>query len=245
MKHVDLWGHKTATAYDKNNADMFAPEELNPALDLLTELAGDGGVLEFAAGTGRLAIPLAERGLRVHAVDYSEPMLEQLRCKDSAGLVTITVADMARVTLDEKFGVVVVAYNSLANVMTQDAQVACFANAARHLRPGGFFAVELWVPTVNSQGQNRGAHLAQYRDDVHVVDVFDPITQVGDSRHYRHRGDGSVSYGHMPHRYVWPSELDLMAKLAGLVPYARYADWSRTPITADATSAVSIWQKPH
>lgn len=244
MDHVDLWGSTEAASYDAKNAEMFTDDELGPAVEMLAGLAGDGAALEFAAGTGRIALPLARRGVRVHAVDYSEPMLDQLRAKDIDGLVTTTVADMSTVDVGESFAVVFVAYNSLANLMTQDAQVACFKNAARHLAPGGRFVVELWVPSVAPHGQGRGRHLAQFRDGGHVVDVFNPITQVGESRHYEHLDDGTVRFGHMPHRYVWPSELDLMAQLAGLEVEARYADWAQTPVDADSPRTVSVWRKP-
>lgn len=136
-----------------------------------------------------------------------------------------------------------VAFNSLANLVTQDAQVECFHNAAKHLVPGGRFVVELWVPSVLPHGKGRGQHLTQFRDGGHVIDVFAPITQVGESRHYEHLDDGTVRYGHMPHRYVWPSELDLMARLAGLEFEARYADWAKTPVV-DSPSTVSVWRKP-
>lgn len=183
MDHVDLWDAAKAATYDMRNADMFHDDILGPAVNMLADLAGRGGALEFAAGTGRIALPLAQRGVRVHAVDYSAPMVEQLCRKDEHGLVSTTVADMATVDLGESFAVVFVAFNSLANLVTQDAQVACFRNAAKHLLPGGRFVVELWVPTVAPHGQGRGQHLAQFGDGGHVVDVFDPITQVGESRH--------------------------------------------------------------
>lgn len=244
MDHVDLWGAATAATYDEKNADMFQDDTLGPAVDLLAELASGGGALEFAAGTGRIALPLARRGVRVHAVDYSAPMVEQLRRKDKQGLVTTTVADMSTVDISDSFAVVFVAFNSLANLVTQDAQVECFRNAAKHLAPGGRFVVELWVPTVTPHGHGRGRHVAQFSDDGHVIDVFDPITQVGESRHYQHLDDGTVRYGHMPHRYVWPSELDLMAQLAGLEFEARHADWTQGVVVADSPSTVSVWRKP-
>jgi SAM-dependent methyltransferase len=221
---------------------MFDPEVLEPTVDFLAELAGDGPALELAIGTGRVAIPLAERGIAVSGIELSQPMTDQLHRKRAD--IPVVVGDMATSTVPGEFTLVYVVWNSLGNVRTQDEQVACFRNAARHLAPGGRFVIELWIPPIRRFPPGQTAvpfHVGEH----HVgFDTFDMTTQQGTSHHYTRHDDGSVTYGESNFRYVWPAECDLMARLAGLELEARYADWHRSPFTADSETQVAIWRKP-
>jgi hypothetical protein len=239
----DVWDAATAARYDEESAYMFAPDVLDPAVDALARLAGDGPALELAIGTGRVALPLAARGVPVSGIELSEPMAARLRQKDPG--IPVVVGDMATATVPGAFSLVYVVWNSLGNLRTQAEQVACFRNAARHLTGGGHFVVELWVPGIRRLPPGQAAvplHVGRR----HVgLDTFDLVTQQGTSHHYTHDRDaGTVRYAASNFRYVWPAELDLMAQLAGLEPVARTADWHGAPFTADSESAVSVWRKP-
>jgi len=242
MTSSDLWDAETAERYDESSAFMFAPEVLDPAVDFLADLAGEGAALELAIGTGRVAIPLAARGIAVSGVELSQPMADQLRrkCND----IPVVVGDMATTALPETFSLVYLVWNSLGNLRTQSEQVACFRNAARHLAPGGRFVIELWVPGIRRFPPGQEAvpfHVGEH----HVgFDTYDMTTQQGTSHHYRRHLDGSVTYGASNFRYVWPTECDLMAQLAGLELERRVADWTGEPFTTDSESHVSVWRKP-
>ncbi|HQR26057.1 MAG TPA: class I SAM-dependent methyltransferase [Nocardioides sp.] len=242
MTSSDLWDAQTAERYDEDSAFMFAPEVLGPAVAFLSALAGDGPVLEFAIGTGRVAIPLVERGVPVSGIDLSQPMVDQLRskCRD----IPVVVGDMATSAIPGQFSLVYLVWNGLGNLRTQAAQVACFRNAARHLAPGGRFVIELWIPGIRRLPPGQVAvpfHVGEH----HVgLDTFDLTTQQGTSHHYRRHPDGTVTYGASNFRYVWPAECDLMAQLAGMELESRLAGWSGDPFTNDSESHVSVWRKP-
>ena len=244
MSSSDLWDEETARRYDESSADMFAPDVLDPAVDLLAALAGEGAALELAIGTGRVAIPLSERGVHVTGIELSAPMAAQLHRKVDPATIPVTVGDMATVRVAGEFSLVYVVWNSLGNVRTQDEQVEVFRNAARHLAPGGRFVVELWVPPLRRLPPGQLAAPFHVGEQHVGLDTYDLTTQQGTSHHYTREPDGTLRYGASNFRYVWPAELDLMARLAGLEREARYADWRRTPFTSDSESHVSVWRLP-
>lgn len=244
MTSSEVWGEDTARRYDAASVEMFAPEVLGPTVDLLERLAGGGDVLELAIGTGRVAVPLHERGLRVSGIELSAPMVAQLRTKVGERDLPVAIGDMATARVPGEFTLVFLAWNSLSNLRTQDEQVACFANAARHLRPGGRFVLDLWVPRPPRPGESVAVPMSD--DGAHaVVDTYDdPTAQQVTSHHTWTAPDGTVSRSSGSFRYAWPAELDLMARLAGLEPEARYGGWDRRPFTADSDVHVSVWRRP-
>jgi SAM-dependent methyltransferase len=239
----DLWDEETAAAYDADSAEMFRPEVLDPAVDFLARLAGDGAALEFAVGTGRVAIPLAARGVPVSGIELSQPMVDQLRRRASETELPVVVGDMATATVPGEFSLVYVVWNSIGNLRTQEEQVQCFANAAAHLAPGGRFVVELWVPGIRRFPPGQTAVPFDVTDEHVGFDTYDMATQQGTSHHYTRADDGTVSYGASNFRYIWPAECDLMARLAGMALEQRIGDWSGAPFTSDSISHVSVWHR--
>lgn len=244
MTSSDLWDEDTAKRYDHISAEMFAPEVLGPAVDFLARVAGSGPALELAIGTGRVAIPLTARGVPVTGIELSRPMVDQLRRKVPAKDLPVTTGDMATTTVPGRFSLVYVVWNSIGNLRTQDEQVQCFRNAARHLLPGGRFVVELWVPGIRRFPPGQVAVPFEVTDQHLGFDTYDLVTQQGTSHHYRRLDDGSICYGCTNFRYIWPAECDLMARLAGLELEQRVADWDGAPFTSDSHSHVSVWRKP-
>jgi SAM-dependent methyltransferase len=240
----EIWDESTAASYDADVAELSTPEAVAPAVALLAELAAGAPALEFAIGTGRIAVPLAERGVSVRGIELSQPMIDVLRTKASEAEISVVYGDMATTRVDGEFSLVYLVFNTISNLRTQAEQVECFRNAARHLAPGGRFVIELWVPPLRSMPPGQTAVPFDVSDGHLGFDTYDVVTQECASHHYTKEADGTVRYtvGHF--RYVWPAELDLMAQLAGLELEARYADWSRAPFTADSTSHVSIYRKP-
>jgi SAM-dependent methyltransferase len=242
MTSSDLWDAETAAHYDETSAFMFAPDVLEPAVRFLADLAGGGPALELAIGTGRVAVPLVERGLAVSGIELSQPMVDRLRTKRTD--IPVVVGDMATSTVPGQFTLVYCVWNSIGNLRTQAEQVACFRNAARHLSPGGRFVIELGVPALRRFPPGQDAvpfHVGQH----HVgFDTYDLTTQQGTSHHYRREPDGTVAYGASNFRYIWPAECDLMAQLAGMELERRLADWDGGPFTGDSESHVSVWRKP-
>jgi SAM-dependent methyltransferase len=240
----EVWDEATAERYDATSAEMFAPDVLDPAVDLLARLAGTGPALEFAVGTGRVALPLAARGVPVTGIELSAAMVAQLRRKADQATLPVLVGDMATARAPGEFSLVYLAWNSISNLRTQPEQVACFRNAARHLRPGGRFVLELWVPPLRRLPPGAPAVPMSIGDGHLVFDTYDLVTQQCTSHHYWRQADGSVRYGSGNFRYIWPAECDLMAQLAGMELEDRFADWHRTPFTADSQSHISVWRKP-
>lgn len=220
---------------------MFTPEALDPAVDFLAGLAGDGPALEFAVGTGRVAIPLRDRGIAVSGVELSQPMTDQLVAK--CGDLPVTVGDMATTAVPGVFSLVYLVWNGLGNVRTQDEQVAVFENAAGHLRPGGRFVIELWVPDVRRMAPGQNVVPFHLGENHLGFDSYDLATQQSQSHHYTRQDDGSFRYGVGNFRYAWPAECDLMARLAGMTLERRMADWHGNEFTGDSTSHVSVWRK--
>jgi hypothetical protein len=211
---------------------------------LLSGLAGGGAAVEFAVGTGRVALPLANAGVQVHGIDFSEPMLDQLRRKDGADLVSLTVGDMTGTQVCDDASVVYLVFNSIMNLRTQRLQVQCFRNAAAHLAAGGRFVIENCVPQLHRLPP--GETIVAF--DVSAThlgfdEYVDLVRQISISHHYEIDGD-RVRTSSPSFRYVWPSELDLMAELAGMTLEARWEDWHRAPFTGESRSHVSVWRKP-
>ncbi len=244
MTSSDLWDEETAERYDESSAEMFAPGKLDPAVELLTQLADGGPALELAIGTGRVAVPLSARGVAVTGIELSAPMVTRLRRKVDARTVPVIVGDMASTHVDGEFSLVYLVWNSIGNLCTQDEQVACFHNAARHLSPGGRFVIELWVPPLRRFPPGQAGVPFEISDGHLGFDTYDLATQQGTSHHYWPVEDGTTRYGSSNFRYLWPAECDLMARLAGLELEARYADWDRSAFTSDSESHVSVWRKP-
>jgi hypothetical protein len=241
--HEGYFGERVAAVYDEHSASMFDPAVVAPAVELLAELAGEGAALEFAIGTGRIALPLAERGTRVAGIDNSEVMLARLREKPGAERVEAIVGDMAATRVDGEFSLVYLVFNRIFNLVTQDGQVACFANAAAHPRSGGRFVIEARVPEL--QRLPLGQTVLPWRADPEGISyyVYDVVTQRLSGQHYD-IVDGRIQPSPIEMRYVWPAELDLMARLAGMRLQSRWAGWRREPFTALSRSHVSVYEKP-
>lgn len=232
-----------AAAYDDAHDEHFRAETIRGAVEVLTELADGGPAVEFAVGTGRLALPLARTGTRVHGIDISEPMLEQLRLKPGADDIDIVVGDMTSCVVCDDARLVYLVFNTIMNLRTQAQQVACFANAAAHLRPGGCFVIETMVPELRHLPPGETIRPFDVSPRHLGFDEYvDVVDQISISHHYHIDGD-RVRTSSPVFRYVWPSELDLMAELAGMTPENRWANWDRDPFTGDSRSHVSVWRK--
>ncbi|MFH9662468.1 class I SAM-dependent DNA methyltransferase [Streptomyces sp. NPDC017248] len=245
MTSSELWDRATAERYDAEETGMSSAAVLGPTVAFLAELAGDGRALEFAIGTGRVGVPLRERGVPVAGIELSEHMAAVLRRKVDADTLPVTVGDMATTVVPGEFALVYLVYNTLSNLLTQDEQVECFRNAARHLRPGGRFVVELGVPPLRFLPPGQVAVPFDVSERHLGYDTFDLVRQILVSHHFSRDGDdGRYRREASRHRYAWPAELDLMARIAGLEPERRVADWDGTPFTQESTKHVSVWRKP-
>jgi SAM-dependent methyltransferase len=242
MRHEDIWDDEAAKFYDTPGTGMFAPDVLGPAVDRLAELAGNGRALEFAIGTGRVALPLSERGISVAGIELAPAMIAQLRTKADDAKIPVVPGDMTSATVPGTFSLVFLVFNGISNVLTQAEQVECFRNAARHLSPGGRFVIELWVPELRRMPMGQQAIVCQSDPGYMLVDTYDTLAQHVVSHHFRF-GDGSeAQLFRSPHRYVWPAELDLMAQLAGFELESRHADWTGGAFTAESRSHVSVYR---
>jgi SAM-dependent methyltransferase len=237
------WGEDIAAAYDAVHAAKFAPAVLQPMVDLLAELAGDGPALELAIGTGRVALPLSRRGVPVHGIELSAPMVDQLRAKPGAEAIPVVIGDLAVTRVPGEFSLVYLVANTIMNLTTQDEQVAVFENAAAHLRPGGCFVVEVVVPQLRGYGAGDPPARVFTNEPGHagIETLDDPVEQVAWSHHW-FDVDGRLLHHAAPYRYVWPAELDLMARVAGLRPGDRWEDWRRTPFTAASAGQVAVYR---
>lgn len=239
-----MWDAEIAEVYDATSPHMFTREVLEPTVDLLAELAADGPALELAIGTGRVGLALSARGTKVHGIELSPPMAEQLRRKPGADAVEVTIGDMATTVVRGAFTLVYLVYNTITNLTTQQEQVAVFRNAAAHLVPGGCFVIELCVPQVRRLPPGELARVFTLEDGHVGVETFDdPLTQISWCHHWM-KVDGRTVEHAAPYRYVWPAELDLMAQLAGLRVRDRWADWDRSPFEPDSPSQVAVFEKP-
>lgn len=237
-----IWDAETARRYDTPGTGMFAPEVLGPTVDRLVELADGGRALELAIGTGRVAVPLAARGVPVVGIELFQPMLDELRTKVDEATIPVILGDMASATAPGDFSLVYLVYNTISNLLTQAEQVACFRNAARHLRPGGRFVVELWVPELRALPPGSQATVWAVEPGYLGIDTYDVLHQQVVSHHVRFDEGTDARLARSPHRYVWPAELDLMAQLAGLELESRHADWDGAPFTEDSRSHVSVYR---
>ena len=241
-----LWDDEAAQNYDTPGQGMFSDEVLGPTVKVLTELAEGGRAVEFAIGTGRVAIPLAEAGIEVSGIELSHAMIAQLRAKVDADRVPVVQGDMTTETVGENFALAFLVFNTIANLLTQNEQVECFRNAARHLRPGGRFVIELWVPQLRSLPPGHGATVEVSRPGYLLVDTYDTLHQYVVSHHVTFGADfldgREARISRTPHRYIWPSELDLMARIAGFELESRWADWDQSTFTAESRSHVSVYR---
>jgi SAM-dependent methyltransferase len=237
------FGERVAARYDESSSEEFDAAFIEQTVDFLAALAGDGGALELAIGTGRIAVPLAERGVRVRGIDLSEEMVARLRAKLGAAQIDVTMGDIASTTVDATFSLVYLVYNTIMNLTTQDAQVACFRNAAAHLEPGGCFVIEVMVPEL--QKLPRGEKYVPFHvSPTHLgIDEYDVAAQGLISHHYSIR-DGELETVSVPFRYASPAEFDLMARLAGMTLRERFAGWDRELFTSLSEKHVSVWEKP-
>ncbi len=238
----DHFGERVAQRYDESSADMFQSAVVDPVVDLLADLAGHGAALELGIGTGRIALPLARRGIRVHGIDLSEAMVARLRAKPGAQQIGVTIGDFATTTVEGRFSVAYLVFNTIMNLTTQDGQVACFQNVAAHLEPGGCFVIEVTVPALQRLPPGETVRAFNLSATALGFDEYDVASQGLISHHYT-VVDGDLEVYSPPFRYVWPSELDLMARLAGMTLRERWSGWRREPFTSDSTKHVSVWEK--
>src|SRR4051812_1198041 len=227
-----------AARYDETSAAMFAPEVVEPVVGVLAELAGDGRALELGIGTGRIALPLAARGVTVHGIELSRAMVEQLRAKPGGDAIGVTVGDFASARAEGTFTLAYLIFNTIMNLTTQDAQVACFENVARHLEPGGHFVIEVGVPQLQRLPPGETYQVFDASETHWGIDEYDVVNQGLVSHHFEGGERSSI-----PFRSVWPAELDLMARIAGMEPCARWSGWGREPFTAGSRRHVSTWRK--
>jgi SAM-dependent methyltransferase len=237
----NYFGEEVAAVYDAEaeNDDRFTAEAIEPVVDFLAELAGDGRALELGIGTGRIALPLAARGVPVHGIDLSEAMVARLRAKPGGVEIGVTIGDFAMTKVDGPFTLAYLVYNTIQNLTSQDAQVACFQNVADHLEPGGCFVIEVGLPDLKGEK----LRIFDFSDSHIGIDEYDVANQGLISHHYTRTADGTFRYSLGPFRYVWPSELDLMARLAGMTLRKRWSGWKREPFTSASTQLVAVWQK--
>jgi SAM-dependent methyltransferase len=240
----NYFGEDVAARYDDPADRMFDPAAIAVVVDVLADLAADGAALELGIGTGRIAVPLAERGVPVQGIDLSEAMVARLRAKPGGESIGVTIGDFATTHVDGTFTVAYLVYNTINNLTSQDAQVACFQNVAQHLAPGGCFVIEVGVPGLRRLPPGQTAVPFTVTPDRLGFDEYDVVRQGMVSHHFWRTDDGGFDSMSVPFRYVWPSELDLMARLAGMSLRDRWSDWTRSPFAAQSTSHVSVWQKP-
>jgi SAM-dependent methyltransferase len=244
MEQDEIWDEAAAAQYDTPGEGMFASEVLGPTVDLLAELAAGGAALELAVGTGRVAIPLADRGVPVTGIELSRPMIDRLRAKVGTERIPVLEGDMTTTRTAGEFTLVYLVFNTISNLLSQDAQVECFRNAAGHLAPGGRFVIELWVPQLRQLPPGSPAAVFTSEPGYIGLDTYDVLHQQVVSHHFRFGRGREARHAVSPHRYIWPAELDLMARLAGFELEHRYADWDRSPFTADSHSHVSVYRLP-
>jgi len=233
---------RIAATYDESIADEFAPAAVDPVVDFIEQLADGGPALELGIGTGRIALPLARRGVPVHGIDLSEAMVARLRAKPGADDIDVTIGDFATTTVDGEFSVAYLVFNTINNLTTQDEQVACFQNVAAHLEPGGCFVIEVGVPALQRLPPGETVRAFTLTPTHLGFDEYDVVSQGLISHHYS-VVDGKLKVFSVPFRYVWPSELDLMARLAGMTLRERWSGWKREPFTSDSSKHISVWEK--
>ena len=238
----NIFDERIASRYDSTDRAMFDKETLDVTSSFLSDLAGDHRALEFAIGTGRVALPLQNRGVEVHGIELSQHMIDQLFAKPDAENINVVVGDMASARVSGTFQLVYLVYNTITNLTTQDQQVSCFKNAASHLHPGGFFVIEDQIPSIRNLPVGTDISIFDSSDEHVGVDKFDTVNQTMVSHHYWFN-DGSVEMFNSTHRYAWPAEYDLMAQIAGLELFERWGGWDKSVFTSESKSHISVWRK--
>jgi SAM-dependent methyltransferase len=238
MTRDGYFGTRVAASYDQG-ADIFEPGAADVVAGVLAGLANGGRALELGIGTGRVALPLAQRGVSVHGIELSRAMVDQLHVKPGADAIAVTIGDFATTTVPDTFSLAYLVFNTIMNLTTQDAQVTCFGNVAAHLEPGGCFVIEMRVPDLRRLPPGQDVLPWYVGADRMVAYSFDTATQAM-TGHYVENGE----YSTMRFRYVWPSELDLMARIAGLRLRERWGGWAGEPFTSESRKHISIWEKP-
>jgi SAM-dependent methyltransferase len=238
-----FFDERVAARYDESDADMFDAALVGPAVDFLADLAGDGRALELAIGTGRIALPLAARGVEVHGIELSKAMAARLRGKPGGDQIPVTIGDFTSARAEGSFALAYLVYNTIQNVTTQAEQVACFRNVASHLGPGGCFVIEVEVPALQRIPAGERLRVFTASDDHWGIDEYEVASQAAFSHHFE-LIEGRWEFSSMPFRYVWPAELDLMAQLAGMRLRERWGGWKREPFTSESAQHVSVWEKP-
>ena len=238
----NYFDERIAKSYEAKWPELFEPAVVDPAARFLADLVGTGAALELGIGTGRIAIPLSRRGVRVHGIDLSPDMVAELRTKPGTDDIGVTIGDFATTRVDGTFELAYLVRNTIMNLTTQDDQVACFANVAAQLEPGGWFVIEVVVPQLQRLPPGENIHAFTVTPTHLGFEEYDVATQIAFSHHYW-VVDGQLETFSAPFRYVWPSELDLMARLAGMTLRERWSDWSREPFTSESRSHVSVWEK--
>lgn len=238
----NYFDERIANGYDAKWASVAEPAIVDPAVDFLTELAGSGAALELGVGTGRIALPLSQRGVRVHGIELSPDMIAQFQTKPGASAIDVTIGDFATTKVRGSFELAYLVRNTITNLTTQDEQVGCFLNVSAHLKPGGYFVIEVYIPELQRLPPGETVHAFDVTETHLGFEEYDVATQIAFSRHYWIT-DGRLETFSAPFRYVWPSELDLMARLAGMTLHERWSDWTREPFTSESRSHVSVWRK--
>jgi SAM-dependent methyltransferase len=236
------FGEEVAARYDDFEQEMFDPTVVQSTVDFLAELAGEGRALELGIGTGRIALPLAARGVPVHGIDMSKAMVARLRAKPDGDAIGVTIGDFATTRVEGTFSLAYLVFNTINNLTTQAEQVACFRNVAAHLEPGGCFVIEVGVPDLRRLPPGETVHAFHVSESRWGFDVYDVANQGLVSHHFR-IVDGSVERETTPFRYVWPAELDLMAQIAGMQLRERWSGWNREAFTSESRRHVSVWEK--
>ena len=236
------FGERVAASYDDLSDDMFSPALVDTVADVLAGLAGGGRALDLGIGTGRIALPLARRGVPVHGIDLSRAMVARLRAKPGGDAIGVTIGDFATTQVEGTFRLAYLVFNTIMNLTTQEAQVACFRNVAAHLEPGGCFVIEVGVPELRMLPPGQNVVPFHVSPTYWAFDIYDVATQATSSNYITVDG-GRGEYRSIPFRYVWPSELDLMAQLAGMRLRDRWEGWTRRPFTSESRQHVSVWEK--
>jgi len=242
MHDDGVFGEQIAARYDELHAEKSDPAVVDPMVDFLAELAGDGRALELAIGTGRIGLPLARRGIPVHGIELSRAMVTRLQAKPGNDEIEVTIGDMATTRVPGTFRIAYLVANTIGNLTSQEEQVACFRNVAAHLERGGCFVIELIVPDLQWLPPGERTRTFHFSDDHVGVDEYDVANQRLTSHHWN-LDDGRWWHHSVPFRYVWPAELDLMAQLAGMRLRERWGGWKREPFTSDSRKHVSVWEK--
>ena len=231
-----------AHRYETLWPELFDPAVVDPAVNFLADVAGAGTALELGIGTGRVALPLSRRGVRVHGIELSPAMVAQLQAQQGASDIGVTIGDFATAKVGGTFTLAYLLRNTVTNLTTQDEQVECFRNVAAHLEPGGCFVIENYIPELQRLPPGETIHVFTATQAHVAFEEYNIAAQIAFSHHYWVI-DGQLETRSTPHRYVWPSELDLMARLAGMTLRERWSDWHRAPFTSDSRNHISVWQK--